>query len=121
MNFEEWTAFIIKTEKPSKKINGYYFGIFETDDNEYMMYLSGSKEFDANNDDWACNNDFEPAEKYLPLPQYRGLDWECVLNHIIELLQNFIITDIYINSFFAKAQGIGAGFDDGSFVLIKQQ
>jgi flavodoxin len=120
MSFEEWIDQIIKTEKPNKKIKGYYFGLFETGDKEYMMYLSGSKEFDEKDDDWACNDDFEPNEKYLSLPQYKGLDWENVLSQVAEMLQKFIATDIYKNSFFAKAQGIGTGFDDGSLILIKQ-
>jgi len=120
MNFEEWVNQIIETEKPSKKIKGYYFGLFETSDKEYMMYLSGSKEFDVDDDDWACNNDFEPKEKYLPLPQYKGFVWEETLNQTIKILQEFTTTDIYKNSFFAKAQGISTGFDGGDVVLIRQ-
>ena len=120
MNFEQWITQIIVNEKPNRKIKGYFFGIFETGEDEYMMYLAGSREFDVEDDDWACNNDFEPNDKYLPLPQCKGFEWKDVLNQVIEMLQKFIVSDIYKNSFFEKAQGIGTGFDDGSLVLIKQ-
>ncbi len=121
MNFEEWLNQIIKIEKPSRKIKGYYFGLFETGEKEFMMYLSGSKEFDVNDDDWACNNDFEPKEKYLSLFQYNGFEWEDVLNNVIDMLQSFINTDLYYNSFFAKAEGIATGFDEGDLIIIKKK
>jgi hypothetical protein len=119
MNFEEWISQIINTEKPSNKIIGYYFGLFETDGKEYMMYLLGSKVFDVD-DDWACNNDFEPKEKYLHLPQYNGFGWEDVLTQTVKILQEFITTDIYKSSFFAKAQGISTGFDGGDLTQLAQ-
>lgn len=120
MTFEKWIKHIIETEKPGKEINAYYFGLIESDDVDYTLYLSGSNEFDLEDEDWACNDDFEPKEKYLPLPQYNGLDWQTVLNETVELLQKFIKSDIFKDSFFAKAQGIAVGFDDGNLVLIKQ-
>lgn len=117
MNFEEWITGITKTEKPSKKIIAFYFGLFESADNEYMMYLSGSREFDGDGD-WACYDDFEPKEKYLPLAQYKGLGWEVVLDNVVATLQEFVKTDLYLNSFFSKAKGIATGFDNGDLTLI---
>jgi len=119
MNFEEWIAQIIKTEKPSKNIKGYYFGLFENEDNEYMLYLSGSTEFDEEDDDWACNDDYAPNEKYFQLPKCKGLEWEDVLKQVVDMLYKFIKTDLYNNSFFSKAKGIATGFDEGDLILIK--
>jgi hypothetical protein len=119
INFEKWIRTIVDTEKPSKKIIGYYFGIFESEAKQYTLYLTGSEEFDEKDEDWACNDDFEPKDKYLSLSQYKGLKWDDVLNKIIIILNEFIITDLYKNSFFFTAQKIATGFDDGNLVFIK--
>jgi hypothetical protein len=65
-NLRNWIDGITKAENPDKTIVAYYFGLFETHDG-YTIYLVGSKEYDSEDDDWACNNDFSPSEKYLPL------------------------------------------------------
>ena len=119
VKLEEWIKTIIATEHPSKKIIGYYFGIFELESKQYNLYLIGSEEFDKEHDDWACNDDFEPKEKYLSLPQYDNLEWEKVLDNIVTELCEFSKTDIYKSSFFSKAQGVAVGFDDGNLYLIK--
>jgi hypothetical protein len=118
-NFEKWIRKIVDSEHPSKDIIGYYFGIFESGTKEYTLYLSGSTEFNGEDEDWVCNNDFEPNEKYLPLPQYKNLKWEEVLNEITGILKNFMETYVYKNSFFSKAKAIATGFDGGDLVLIK--
>lgn len=119
MNFETWVKNIIDTEKPSDNIRGYYFGLFESAQPRYTLYLIGSEEFDKDDEDWACNDDFEPQNKYLPLPQYNDLGWEDVLNHVVEKVRNFMQSGLYATSFFTKAQGIGVGFDDGNITLVK--
>jgi len=119
MDFENWIKIIINTEQPSKEIIGYYFGIFDSGEKKYILYLSGSKEFDSEDDDWACNDDYTPKDKYFCLNQYQNFGWEDVLNNVVEILQNFIKSDLYYNSFFAKAKGIATGFDGGDIVLIK--
>jgi hypothetical protein len=119
MDFEKWIKKIVDSEHPNKDIIGYYFGIFESGTKEYTLYLSGSTEFDEEDEDWACNDDFEPKEKYLPLPQYKNLKWEEVLNEIVGILKKFIETNVYKNSFFLRAKGIATGFDEGNLILIK--
>ena len=57
--FNNWLDDIIKNEKPNSDIIAYWVGIFETEEG-YETYLIGSREFDSNDDDWACNVDFTP-------------------------------------------------------------
>jgi hypothetical protein len=118
IEFESWITHIIKIEKPSPPIKGYYFGLFETDTNEYIMYLSGSNEFDKDDGDWAFNNDFEPQNKYLSLPEYKDFSWEKVFRIVESVLMDFVKTEIFKNSFLSKAKGIAMGFDDGDVILI---
>ena len=44
-------------------IVAFNFGLFETE-NGYGIYLIGSKSYDEQDDDWACDIDFEPEDKY---------------------------------------------------------
>jgi hypothetical protein len=119
MEFHEWINRIISNENPDESIIAYNFGLFESDKG-YTLYLIGSAEYDAEDQDWACSNDFEPADKYLLLPPgFQNTSWENVQEKVIELLNNFMESETGLASFFARAQAITTGFDDGDLVLIK--
>ena len=75
MEINQWIHKIISTEHPPDSIIAYYFGLFESLDH-YMIYLSGSAEYDKEDSDWACNYDFTPQDKYLRLQKYAGMSWE---------------------------------------------
>jgi len=115
-NFNTWLDKIIRTEIPDKDIIAYYFGIFESTDG-YITYLTGSKEFDETDSDWACNTDFVPKDKYLNLGQ-TGTNWEAILEQTKTLIQNFKQSPTFKNSFLDKAK-IATGFDDGELIVIE--
>lgn len=120
MTLQEWLVRICDTERPDKSIIAYNFGLFETE-NGYTIYLTGSKEYDKNDSDWAINDDFQPSLPNYPLPSkdYKNLKWKQVLDKVKSQLNDFTKTDNFKNSFFAKATAITAGFDDGDLVRIK--
>jgi hypothetical protein len=115
--FNDWLDTILKTEKPNADIIAYYFGILETT-NGYETYLVGSKEFDEEDDDWACNSDFEPENKYLKIGQ-KGTDWKLILEDVQQHIENYTHTLNFENSFLEKAKAIATGFDDGDLYRIK--
>jgi hypothetical protein len=115
--FNDWLDQIIKTEKPNADIQAYYFGILETEDG-YETYLVGSEEFDEEDDDWACNMDFVPENKYLTLGQ-NEVDWELILADVKKYIENYIQTPNFKNSFLEKAKAIATGFDGGDLYRIK--
>jgi hypothetical protein len=120
MTLQDWLLKICDTENPGSSIIAYHFGIFETQIG-YTVYLTGSKEFDKDDSDWVLNDDFEPVQKYCPLPpdEYKNLKWEQVLNRIKSQLKDFTKTEKFRKSFFSKAKAITTGFDDGDLVRIK--
>ena len=79
MSFEEkfnyWIDNVNLTENPPSDIIAYWFGLLETTVG-YEIYLIGSKQYDKNDDDWACFNDFEPKEKYLEIPEVNSMNKE---------------------------------------------
>lgn len=114
--FNIWLDKIVQMEQPDQAIIAYYFGIFQSTDG-YQTYLTGSKEFDEEDTDWACNTDFVPNDKYFSLGQ-PDRNWEEILEQVKALIQNFKQTQSFENGFLAKAKVIATGFDDGDLFLI---
>ena len=118
--FYQWIRSINANETPNNEIIAFRFGLFETE-NGITMYLVGSKEFDEEDEDWACNEDFEPKNKYLELPSeyVKGKKWENVLKDALIILRAFINSDEFKTSIFKNSVAIAAGFDDGDLNRIK--
>lgn len=115
--FNEWLHNITKDEKPGDDILAYYFGILETSSG-YATYLVGSKEYNEDDDNWACNTDFEPVDKYLKLGQAET-DWKEILEQVKNAIGSYTHTKNFKNSFLGKAKTIATGFDSGDLLLIK--
>ena len=63
---ENWLQKLSQDNIDDNGIVALYFGIYETETG-FCLYLIGSKEYDANDDDWACSVDFEPRGNYLSI------------------------------------------------------
>lgn len=73
MNYEiaKWLTNIAETELPSAGVIAFNIGLFEGEDG-YTAYLIGSKEYDPDDSDWACSEDFIPEKKYFKLARSVG-------------------------------------------------
>ena len=118
--FDFWIDEVNKTENPDNEVIAYWFGLFQTEKG-YSMYLNGSIEFDDEDDDWACNTDFEPKNKYFEFPDdyVIGKNWEAVLEDSLRLLQGYLARPEFKESIFKNAIAIAAGFDNGDLNRIK--
>ena len=121
MTLQDWLPEICENETPDSSIVAFNFGLFETVDG-YTIYLIGSREYDGDDEDWATNNDFEPAKKYFPLPpeNFKQLEWQEVLNNVRSELTKFAASETFQSSFLAAAKAVTTGFDDGNLVLVHQ-
>ncbi|HEX6429818.1 MAG TPA: hypothetical protein VF008_19125 [Niastella sp.] len=120
MTFNNWLTQICTTEKPEASIIAYNFGLLETG-NGYTVYLIGSKLYDKEDTDWATEEDFVPALRYYALSpsDFKQLQFDVVQNKVKKMIKDFMKTDTYKKSFFAKAKAITIGFDDGDLEKIK--
>ena len=120
--FSDWIEQINSSENPNSDIIAFYFGLFEKP-NGFSMYLVGSKEYHAEDDDWACNTDFEPENKYLEFPEAcsKEKNWEDILNVAKSLITKYSESNDFKNSIFKNAKAIATGFDDGDLILIEGQ
>ena len=119
--YEDFRIWIERAGKtvPPKGIVAFNFGIFETP-NGHSIYLTGSREYDPGSDDWACNQDYVPEEKYFALPKdTHTREWQDVLEEVVQFIDRFVKAPEFSESLLASAVAITAGFDDGNLRRIK--
>lgn len=115
-----WITRINDKELIPHAIKAFNFGIIETE-NDYQMYLVGAHNYDTLNDDWACEEDFIPKEKYLSLGTYsKKWRWEEIQSIVKSGIEQFMETKIFPLTFVHKAEFITTGFDDGELQQVKQ-
>lgn len=80
--------------------------------------MVGSTWFDKDDEDWACDEDFEPTQRSCPDFEISDkLEWEEVLEIVIAILKDLIneLPDIKL----LKVDHIAVGFTDGDLTIIK--
>lgn len=110
----KWIISIDQEEKLPEGIKALNFGLFEP----YGIELIGAKEYDPNDNDWACEEDFVPNQRECPDIEVSGdIEWEDFLNTIVQILKELTIDlkDLDV----LKIEHITAGFCDGDLVVIK--
>ena len=112
----DWLSRLDEREMVPEEISALYVGMFETPEG-YSLYLTGAVEYDAD-DDWACDQDYEPAEKYLPLPtsEIGEMGWEEFRKEAIAAVSEYI-HKFPDSKMFNRI--VAAGFDDGDLERIK--
>jgi len=113
---EEITTWLnsIKERPAIKAIN---IGLFE-ESGGYCAYLVGSNSYDENDDDWACNEDFIPTNKYVKLLNSNSMNWEKVQERVISSIQSYIL-NTQESSVLKNIEVITVGFDDAELERVK--
>ena len=115
-----WVKGILSKENPSGQVIAYNFGLTEKL-KCYSIYLIGSKSYDENNDDWACNESFVPREREINLLYSKKTKWSEVLDETVKNIQRLLKEDFIKDSFLESAKAITVGFDDGDLIKIKSE
>jgi hypothetical protein len=113
---KSWLEVINTEETIPSDIKALNFGLFESE-NGYGICLTGSRKYDENDDDWACNNDYEPAQQYLNLTN-NEMKWDEILKYVLEILTKHlsVFAKEVSSPFYKKV--ITVGFDDGDLKRI---
>ena len=115
-----WVQRIAKQENVPSDIVALNFGMFESIGGHcYCLYLIGSRQYDANNDDWAGFKHFEPDDKYLIIPYMYSFapSHEQFQNDVVRILKE-CMSNADVSRLF-DGRVVTAGFDDGNLVRIK--
>lgn len=113
-SIKNWILEINKTEKIPSDIIALSFNMYKP----YGIELVGAKWFDEENEDWACEEDYEPEQREcLDFTMPSDLKWEEVLKIVTTILQELNIE--LSNTQIFKRKHIATGFVDGNLVVIK--
>ncbi len=118
--FSDWITKVEKENPPGEDIIAINFGMLQSDKG-FMTYITGAEIYDADDDDWAGEIDYQPsrANKYFLLSREitAGLKWPKVLEIVIATLGQ-LVEDEPGRLLFA-GRVVTAGFDDGKLTVIK--
>lgn len=111
----EWVKGMEATEQIPEEIEALNFGIYETEDG-FCLYLTGSENYDAEDDDWACDQDYETDSDNLAITNADGMEWEQFLDKVAGILKSYFSQISASSPFIGKI--ITTGFDDGDLVRV---
>ena len=114
MNLKIWIEKQLSGHIPSD-VRAYNFNLYESEiDNQFDVQLIGCKEYDLDNDDWACNPDYSSGENFY---HFTADGWEQALESFIVSVKEYLETCNLSNKLKA-AKYITAGFVDGDLEVI---
>jgi len=117
--FEEQFTKILEKDLPPKDIIAFNFGIYQTDFN-FHLYITGSRQWDEDDEGWASDNDYFPEESFSKNNLYKKLYQYWRFNNDLGLFLTIVSTVMLVNTYIDKYPDkfrdrtvFATGFDDG--------
>ena len=104
----------LEREQIPKRVIAWHFDLYEP----YALQLAGSSSYDADDDDWACEDEdeFYPQSSRLQLDFLSELSWRQVLKMLVQALRE--LREQMPDAKIFKCKHIAVGFVDGDLILI---
>ena len=127
MNFKnKFLAWINQSvsENISEEVKAFSFNLYEPafeDGIKFGIEIVGTGSFDEKDEDWACDEVWEPKQRGLSIPvSFSGDNWEKCLNIMTEEVKN-ILNSNEPSSSILNSKPICIGFVDGDLTIIKNK
>ena len=104
----------LEREQIPKRVIAWHFDLYEP----YALQLAGSSSYDADDDDWACEDEdeFYPQSSRLQLDFLSEFSWRQVLKMLVQALRE--LREQMPDAKIFKCKHIAVGFVDGDLILI---
>lgn len=113
-DFAKWVKEQLKKGVP-EEVKAFNFNLYESDEEtEFDIQLVGCPQFDADNDDWACDEIFSSGEDLF---RFKAEDWEKAEIEAQKIIMTYLESDNCDEVF--KGKHIAYGFVDGDLHLIR--
>ncbi len=113
--FVKWLDSILDRELPFKDAKGICFNLYEEGDDEWSVQLVATSRFDAEDDDWACDELYSSGENlYIWKKQ---AEWEDIHSEASGWVLEYINHGKHADAL-QNYEGMGIGFVDGDITLF---
>ena len=111
-----WINEITKEGPLPSHCKAILIGLFEGE-KDYVIYFSGSADFDPEDDDWACEdaNDYGPNNKYHYSDVPTTESWEVFQASVIESIKTIRENG---NTILNQTNNLAVGFDSGNLIYL---
>ena len=94
-----------------------YIGVFEDQSGQYVIHFLGSVDFDAEDDDWACETDQDwiPEHRYLQSGVSSTVGWMQFLAGLEEAVRQIAAKK---GTLLSDISHVAVGFDGGDLILV---
>ena len=116
--FKQWLVRALENGLP-QSVKAFSFNLFEGGRAKFGVEIIGASEFDPTNQDWACEEIWEPLDRKLDIPvSFSGDTWEECLSAVQSLIRNMLEIDDEVSRILKSRKGIGVGFVDGDLHIV---
>ncbi|MDH3997655.1 MAG: hypothetical protein OET90_02345 [Desulfuromonadales bacterium] len=86
----------------------------------FNIEIVGSNEFDPDDEDWACNEDWVPENRMHPVTdELFGGSWEEAQDNIIAMAKAYLVSDFKNVAKLKVAKAFAVGFVDGNLNFVQ--
>lgn len=115
--FTKWLDESVPSDIPAG-VRGFSFNLTEVMPGEFEVELIGAERFDRDDEDWACEEIWEPAGRSIEIPSGEaGNGWEDVLERMAGMAMDYLSKGARSGTL-KSADGIGIGFVDGNLKIL---
>ena len=113
---EAWLNSVLEQKIPSK-VKAFCFNLYEDENESWSIELVGTKTFDLDDEDWACDEITDFWTRYKPFSWKEEADWKEVLSDVSSVLKQYLENGLYADVLKSRA-GVAVGFVDGNLEIL---
>jgi len=115
-DFYEWLDTQLDEEIP-KTVVAFNINLYES---PFNIEIVGSNEFKQNDEDWACNEDWVPKNRSVPVSaRIFGSSWEEAQSNVLNMAKGFINSTSKNAAKLRVAKAFAVGFVDGNLEYVQ--
>lgn len=115
-SFIDWLDRQLNENIPDQ-IVAFNINIYES---PFNIEIVGSSEFDAEDEDWACNEDWLPESRVIPVStSVFGNSWEEAQENILAMAKLYFQSNSKNAHKLKAAKGFAVGFVDGNLCYVQ--
>lgn len=111
-----WLDGVLKQDVP-EEVAAFCFNLYDDGDNDWSMELVGTGRFEADDEDWPCDEITDFGTRKGLLTWNKEGEWNTVLEEVISVLKEYLENGRCANVLKSRA-GVGVGFVDGNIEIL---